>query len=523
MRTVTTEQMRALDARTITGHGTPGAELMERAGRGVAEAVKRLAREAGREGTTVRCIAGCGNNGGDAFAAARILHREGWPVDLWLAGRFQDLKGDAAHHRDRMLAAGVPAKALVDAATWRARAADDRAAGIVVDAVLGTGSRGAPRGLYGEAVRYINVCSREALVVAVDLPSGINADDGSAAGEAVQADLTLTLGLPKRGLLAPAALDRVHRLEVHDIGIPEGYVRELPDDDAPHLLCAGELRPLFPRRRQDGHKGTYGHVLVVGGAVGYAGALILAARAALRSGAGLVTALTAESVAPVVAGAAPEVMVHPGAETPHGSLAVEAWAAWRERVDLFTTILAGPGLTRGEESRAWVCTLLREGRQPLVVDADALTVMAGDAEAFRQARGPVILTPHPGELARLMGWTVKEIQADRPGALRRAVERTGATVVLKGAGTCVCAPGRPVEVNLSGNPGLATGGSGDVLAGMIAGLLAQGLSAWDAARAAVYIHGRTADRVAARTSEAGLTAPDLVAELPRVWREIMER
>ncbi len=523
MISVTAKQMRRLDERTIKEHGIQGAELMERAGQGIANAVKRLACESGKGVSPVRCIAGCGNNGGDAFVAARILHGEGWPVDLWLAGEWQAVKGDAAHHRDLMLAEGVPSLSICDAAEWKKRGDSRRAGGIVVDAVLGTGSRGAPEGLYAEAVRYINACSHEALVVAVDLPSGMDADHGTAAGEVVRADLTVTLGLPKRGLLTPAGVALAGSLEVRDIGIPGSYIEKLRDEDAPHLLCASELRSMFPRRRQDGHKGTYGHVLAIGGAVGFAGALTMAARSALRSGAGLVSALTAESVYAVVAASAPEVMVHPGEDTADGALSVAAWSAWRGRMEEFDVILLGPGLTRGTESRSWVQTLLRECTQPMVIDADALTVMSAKAAEFRLACGPLVLTPHPGELAKLMGWTVREVQADRWGALRRTVEQTGATVVLKGAGTCVAAPGKPVEVNLTGNPGLATGGSGDVLAGMIAGLLAQGFAPWDAARAAVYIHGRTADRVALRSSEAGLTAPGLIEELPHAWREIMPR
>ncbi|MFC1453171.1 NAD(P)H-hydrate dehydratase, partial [Verrucomicrobiota bacterium] len=259
------------------------------------------------------------------------------------------------------------------------------------------------------------------------------------------------------------------------------------------------------------------------GAAGYAGAAAMAVTAALRSGVGLVTALVPKGIAPVVAGIVPEAMVHGGPETEIGSLAEDALDTWERPAAGFDAVLAGPGMTSHGATRRIVEKLLSEGTAPLVLDADALNVLAGCAEAVREAGRPVVVTPHPGELARLTGCGVGEVQADRVGAARGAAELTGAVVALKGAGTLVAAGGHPVNVNLTGNPGMAKGGMGDVLAGMVAALAAQGMPPFDAVRAAVYVHGRAGDNVAMRTSQIGMVAGDVIEELPNVFREIAAR
>jgi NAD(P)H-hydrate epimerase len=280
---------------------------------------------------------------------------------------------------------------------------------------------------------------------------------------------------------------------------------------------------LFPRRRRASHKGNYGHVLIVGGAQGYSGAVAMAARAATRSGVGLVTVMVPEGIAQVVAAACPEAMVHGADETETGSLSSDGWRPWRERLTEFNALLAGPGMTRNEETRRLVRQVLHDGEMDLVMDADAISVFEGKPQWFMNVGSSLVLTPHPGELGALTVQDVEEIQADRCGAARRAAAATRATVVLKGAGTVVAQEEGPAHINLTGNPGMATGGTGDVLAGLLVGLLAQGLQPLDAARAAVYLHGKAGDLAAWRRSQAGVVAGDVIDEIPYAFRDVTLR
>jgi len=520
MKTVTSDQMRELDRRAIEELGTAGEVLMERAGRGVADALLRLAAWGGARRATVRLAAGRGNNGGDAFAAARCLREAGADADVWLAAAAGDLKGDALTHFRRMVERGVPVREMPAEADWRAARAPAAGSAILVDGLLGTGSRGAARGAAAAAIRWINAAGERNPVVAIDLPSGLNADTGQPEGDTVKADLTITMGLPKRGLLAPAALDVVGNLEVVDIGLPAALTAALPADA--ELIEAGELAGLVRRRPRAAHKGAYGHALVIGGSRGYTGAAALAARAAVRSGCGLVSVLTPASIAPIVATAAPEAMVYAAEETEAGTLAAHCLTAWPRRLADFDAVLAGPGMTTHAQTRLLVERILRETMRPLVLDADALNAVGQDLDLIRQCRAAVVLTPHPGEMARLLGGSAADVQSDRAAALRAAVAATGATVVLKGAGTLVGAGGA-VRVNMTGNPGMAKGGMGDVLGGLLAGLAAQGLAAPDAAALAVFLHGRAADMAAWAASQAGLTAGDVIDALPRAWRKLSGR
>ncbi|MDZ4198850.1 MAG: NAD(P)H-hydrate dehydratase, partial [Kiritimatiellia bacterium] len=276
-------------------------------------------------------------------------------------------------------------------------------------------------------------------------------------------------------------------------------------------------------RVRSSHKGTYGHVLLIGGSRGSAGAIALAARAAARSGAGLTTALVPAPIQEVVASASLETMVHGGAATETGSLAASAWDAWADRVEEFDAVLIGPGLSRHPDSRLLVRRVLADCRTPLVIDADGLNALAGDARLMRRARCPVLITPHPGELARLLGRSVADIQGDRAASARDAANETGAIVTLKGAGTIVTARERTPFINLTGNPGMATGGSGDVLAGLLTGLAGQGIEPFEACKAAVFLHGRAGDMAAWRMSQTGMIAGDIVKEIGYVFRELTWR
>lgn len=523
MKIVTAAEMRMLDRRTMEEHGTPGEVLMERAAAGVVQETMSLVRAANLALPFVLCIAGKGNNGGDACAAARLLHERGVRVQLWLAGRAVDMKGDAATHLHRMQAAGVPFRELPEEEHWHRAQREPMMADIVVDGVLGTGASGAPHGSAAAAIDYLRFASRKALVLAVDLPSGLDADTGTAHGNVVLADVTVTFGLPKHGLVQQQALDFVGSLKVADIGIPSGYVDETPGVPALELIDAADIRGMLPRRPRRSHKGNYGRVLLVGGAAGYTGAMTLAAAAALRGGAGLVHVLAPRNLVPVIASAVPGAMVRGGTETAAGELSSDVWPDIRRTLDQFQAVCIGPGLGRGGDALVLVKQLLRECRCPLVLDADAITVLQGQPDAIGHSSSPVVITPHPGEFAQLFEQGTESVQADRPGMALAAAKLTGATVALKGAGTVVAQGDRAPSVSVVGNPGMATGGSGDVLAGLIAALLGQGLDPWAATCSAVYLHGRAGDFAALRNTQACMDAASLLSFLPSAFREIHPR
>lgn len=526
MKTISTAAMRELERKIIVDYQVAGATLMDRAGLGVARFVDYLFQTKDFFSRSVRLIAGRGNNGGDIFAAGRYLHQMDYDVDILLAGSLADIRGDALTHLGKLKSKRIRVDELPTLKDWeeaialaqRARAAD---APVIVDGVLGTGLQGPARGPASGAIRFINAQSGLSLVVAVDVPSGLDSDTGRAEGDAVVADYTLTMGLPKQGLVEPCATDHVGRLEVIRIGIPDDLVDKVESDL--ELITPADLHPLFARRAHTAHKGTFGHLLIVGGAAGFAGAIALAARAALRSGVGLVTVVVPHSIVAIVAGLVPEAMVHGVAETDIGSLAAGIWPAWRERLNAFSAVLAGPGMTQHAETAALVRMMLAETKVPLALDADALNVFAGQIDELTKRSGPLVITPHPGEMARLLGRTVHAVQTNRFEVAKEAARRTQAVTILKGAGTLVAEAGQPLAINMTGNAGMATGGMGDVLAGLLGGLLAQGLPPFDAARAAVFLHGRAGDQAADEKSEPGIIAGDVINELPYAFQDIIPR
>jgi len=492
MKIVSSSEMRELDQRTIAS-GIPGEELMQTAGEGLAAAIRRFASDHQLVDSPVLFVAGCGNNGGDAFVAARCLHEDGWPIECWLAGSEKKLQGDALTHFKLMKKADVPFQSLEDPEHWSHVSTCGTDAEIIVDGLLGTGASGEPRGIISDAIEFIDTNADHALVVAIDIPSAM----------AVRSDLTVTMGLPKSDLVQPENVDFVGSLDVIDIGIPAEFIAETEGDPDLELIHPSDLMPLFPRRPRDTHKGAYGHVLCIGGSKGFSGAVTMAARSAACSGAGLVSALVPENIHALVALAVPEVMVH--SSMPDGQ---------------WTAIMAGPGLGRTDAAREQVLQLLETAVVPLVLDADAITVLTGFTEAIVASKCPVILTPHPGEFAALFGLKVEDVQEDRLGMAKMAAAKLGCIVVLKGAGTVVAAPEYPLAINLTGNPGMASGGSGDVLAGILAGLAGQGIPPYEAACAAVWLHGRAGDLAAAEKSQVSLIAPDLIEKLPEAFRDV---
>ncbi len=473
--------------------GIPGEALMLTAGEGLADAIRQLANHHQLVDSPVLFVAGCGNNGGDAFVAARCLFEDEWPIECWIAGSEKKLKGDALAHFKQMKKAGVPLRFLEATEQWKHAAECGTDAEIIVDGLLGTGASGEPRGGVADAIEFIDAHVECALIVAIDIPSAM----------AVRADLTVTMGLPKVECVESQNIDFVGSLEVVDIGIPSEYIEEVENESEVELIHPSDLSPLFPRRPRDAHKGLFGHTLCIGGSKGFSGAITLAARAAARSGAGLVSAFVPEAIHALVAPAVPEVMVH--SSMPEGR---------------WTSIMAGPGMGRTATTREQVLHLLETSDIPLVLDADAVTVLADHTDAIAKASCPLVLTPHPGEFAELFGLKTEDVQDDRVGLAKMAAAKLGVVVVLKGAGTIVAAPNHLLAINLTGNPGMASGGSGDVLAGMLAGLIAQGRPPFEAACAAVWLHGRAGDLVAADKSQSSIIAPDLIEKLPEAFREI---
>lgn len=522
MKAILASEMRELDRRAIDEFGVPGDVLMERAGRGVAEVVHDCICAADLKDAYVQLFAGRGNNGGDAYVAARHLKTMGFSVEVFLAGEAAAVTGDAREHLMRMRSEGIALREFNTLEEWEALQATPEAAGdVLVDALLGTGISGPARGPAVGAIEFINRFAYRGQVVAVDVPSGLNSDTGVAEGSVVKADLTVTMGMPKRGLVAPAALDVVGGLEVIDIGIPVELSKPL--ESPVELITPMDVAAIVPRRSRSDHKGTYGQVLIVGGAAGYSGAVAMAAMAALRSGVGLVSVLTPTSVSSIVAPQVPEAMVHGGAENDSGSLAPDALERSPLTLDSFDAVLVGPGMTTHADTAAIVRQVLASAAPVVVLDADALNMAAASPGLLSGSRKRTLLTPHPGEMARLLESTPAAVQQDRFGAALQAAERFGATVVLKGAGTIVAQKGAPLAVNLTGNPGMASGGMGDVLGGLMAGLAAQGLAPRDAAQAAVYLHGRAGDMAASFGSQAGMIATDVIDELPHVFRYIRGR
>ena len=500
MKILTAAEMRDVDRRTIEA-GIPGIVLMENAGHRVVEFLaERFAPLAGQR---IVVLCGKGNNGGDGLVIARQLHTR-FALDslhVVLLAEPAELKGDAAANFACLLAAGGTVEREIPA--------EARAATLVVDALLGTGVSGAATGRMLQGIREINHGFPLAAVVAVDLPSGMPTDSGEPAGEFARADYTVTFTAPKVAHAMPPNCDHIGELMVGAIGSPP----ELYADAWLALLEPAMFRELLAPRARAGHKGAYGHVLVVAGSRGKTGAAAMAGMAALRSGAGLVTVASAVSTIAEIASHAPELMTEPLAETPEGSIAPDAEL---ERITEGKTVVAiGPGLGRAPQIAAMVHALSHAFEGPMVLDADALVGQVNGAPSRTR-----ILTPHPGEMARLTGKTTAEVQADRIGAARTYATEHGVTLVLKGQRTVIAFPDGRVWINPTGTPAMGKGGSGDILTGMIAGLVAQFPErAGQAVAAAVYLHGLAGQLGAQALGEKCLMATDLLQYLPDAMEE----
>ena len=514
MKIVTAQQMRELDRRAIQERGIPGLTLMENAGRAAAEAAARLTRKSNDRPIVILC--GRGNNGGDGFVAARHLRELGRRVQVFLAAARADVAGDAEANLRRLEEGGIEVTEVEDP---QPVVSSFCSAGLVVDALLGTGLSGRVRGLPGQLIEAVNACGLP--VLAVDVPSGLDADTGEPLGLAVRAAETVTMGLPKIGLLLYPGMDYVGRLTVADIGFPPDLVNDSPS--LADLMEPEWVRMLLPRRRRSAHKGSFGRVLVIAGSEGMTGAACLCAQGALRVGAGLVTVGCPASVNDILEVKLTEAMTFPLPETYSRTLDTRALALILELAEEASVVAMGPGLSREPETAVLVRRLVARVERPIVIDADAINALADAAMILEGDHAPAVLTPHPGEMARLMGVATDKVQARRAYFTEAAARRFRSAVVLKGARSIVAERGRPLTVNPTGNPGMASGGTGDVLTGMVAGLIALGLLPFEAAAAATYLHGLAGDIAADRVGEASMVASDLLEALPAAIRRVESR
>jgi ADP-dependent NAD(P)H-hydrate dehydratase / NAD(P)H-hydrate epimerase len=507
MRILNADQMREADRRTIEEIGVPSLVLMENAGRQVVAVMEAAFDDLADR--RVAILSGRGNNGGDGFVIARTLRQRGTEVSVFLVGQIADVRGDARTNLEALARLGLPVVEIAGEQAWELHASEVLGHDLLVDALFGTGLKSPLSGLLETIVDDVNASPIP--VVAVDLPSGLSADSHEVIGPTVQAALTVTLGAPKLPLVLRPARDLVGDLAVADIGIPEAVIDGVAGPVV-RLLTPDRLRPLVQPRSPDGHKGTYGHVLVVAGSRGKTGAAHLAAYGALRSGAGLVTVATPQSCQPVVAALGPEYMTVGLVETPDAT--VSAFALDHVLQLPCTAIAAGPGLGTDDAVAAFVTGLLERATAPLVLDADALNVLAGEPGRLTARDGRVVVvTPHPGEMARLLGIPTADVQAHRLEAARTLASTHGLFVVLKGHRTIIATPDGRAFINTTGNPGMATGGTGDVLTGMIAAWLGQLDDPASACCLAVHLHGAAGDLAADDEGEIAMTAGDLVARL----------
>lgn len=516
MRVVTAVQMRELDRQAIADYGIPGLILMENAGLQVVKVIGEMLGSV--RAKKISIFAGKGNNGGDGLVVARHLFNRGAVVKVCLLADPEEITGDARVNLDIWRKMGQEVqiiKETEDGSPERLGSVVENSE-LIVDAIFGTGFQGVPREPAATVIAAINASGKP--VVAVDIPSGLEADSGLARGACIRATRTVTFGLPKLGLVQEPGASYAGKLVVADISLPAFLLTA--EHLKRHLLSREMVAGWLPPRRPAAHKGDCGRVLVVAGSKGMTGAACLAAEGAARAGAGLVTLAVPEGLQKLVAAKLTEVMTVGLPATPQQTLKSEAGAEVLSLAERMDVLALGPGLTTHPETMAFVRELLPSLNVPCVLDADGLNCLAGQADLFRAVTVPLVITPHPGELARLTGQTVAAIQENRVGIAEQMAKDWGVVVLLKGAATVIASPEGTVYINSTGNPGMATGGSGDVLTGVIAGLLAQGLDAFSGAAAGAFLHGRAGDLAAKQKGIRGLLARDVLVCIPEALKEV---
>ncbi|SFR09982.1 NAD(P)H-hydrate dehydratase [Desulfoscipio geothermicus] len=513
MRLVTAGEMGAMDRKAIEDYGIPGMILMENAGLRVVEVISGLLNDL--NGKKVVVVAGKGNNGGDGFVVARHLHNRGSEVQVFLAAEQEQIKGDAQINLNIWQRMGQKVYSLTKNNNLNLLRLALMNADLVVDALYGTGFKGAIREHMVPVIEAVNGCGKA--VVAVDIPSGLEADTGRVYGPCIYAAHTITFALPKLGLVLPDAREFVGQLHIVDISIPSAVTAGA--ESQRFYITDRLVRDWWPRRRGGAHKGNFGRVLVIAGSRGMSGAAVLAAQAAARSGAGLVTLGVPAGIHDIAEAKLTEVMTFPLPENERGTFSCSALDEIQKRARSSDILVLGPGLGANNDTAALVKELLLKINTPCVLDADGLNVMVGKTELFKLVKAPLVLTPHPGEMSRLTGNNTRQIQDARLETAAGKAADWQCILVLKGAGTVVAGPDGTLFINGTGNPGMASGGTGDVLAGLIGGLIAQGMTPLHAAAAGAYLHGLAGDAAATERGMAGLLASDLLEQLPDVLKK----
>ena len=530
MKALTAAEMRQVDRLTTERYGIPSLQLMENAGTRFFEFLRSSYGDVAASHTAVLC--GKGNNGGDGFVAARLLQEMGLKPNVCLFSRQDAVRGDASENLARLRQSGAKIREITSGGHWEQARSEVAKARLIVDALLGTGLKGKVEGLLASVIEDVNKISRDATslypeaVVALDTPSGLPSDGESPEGPVVRAHATVTFTAPKVGQLVSADSACCGRLLVREIGSPLELIAELGKSNVAWIEPR-EFLDLPLVRQVDSHKGNYGHVLVIAGSLGKSGAAILAGRGALRSGAGLVTVATPDPVLPVIAASQAELMTEPLATTRLGTIAAANGKAIRlHALTRGKTLLAiGPGIGTHKETQRFVITLVRQTELPVILDADGLNAFAGRAlDLVKRKTQHVALTPHPGEMARLLGISSAAVQADRLGVALKAAKAWKAHIILKGFHTILATPDGHAFVNTTGNPGMAKGGAGDVLTGILAGTVSQlGVQNWERALAlGVYLHGRGGDESIVERGESGLLAGEYADTLPATYHRFLK-
>ena len=515
MKVVTAAEMKELDKKASEIYAVPGLVLMDQAAKAVADVVAAELQD--REGKAV-LFCGKGNNGGDGFGAARWLAAAGIPVKVFLVGAAcEDITGDAAYELNMLLKAGVKVESITKEEDLLYAEIASLKAAVIVDALLGTGFHGELRPLLGKVCELINAAAKP--VVAVDIPTGVNADDGSAAADAVKAKVTVTMALLKSGLLCYPGKELAGRVLVAAIGMPEKLLVEAPSKK--YYVTEAIVAELLPDRKADAHKGDAGRVVVVAGSPGFTGAAAMSSYAAVKTGSGLVSLLTPLSCQNVLSVKLTEIMVHGLLERMPGVLGGGAVNDILQRAAKADVLALGPGLGTSESTSQVIREVLAKTETPVVLDADGLTAVADHTELLHEMQAPKVLTPHPGELSRLTGLSAKEINADRIGVATKYAKEWNCVLVVKGAPTIVASPEGDIYINSTGCSAMATGGSGDVLTGIIASLAGQEISLLEAAVCGVYVHGVAG--TLATAGAPGLAAGEMSAYVPQVVQNIKNK
>jgi NAD(P)H-hydrate epimerase len=514
MKVVTAKEMQDIDRITIDDYGIPGIILMENAAKGVVASLFKKFLDI--KDKKIGIFAGKGNNGGDGLAVARLLTDNVIATEVYLLSKRDMLKGDAKTNLGSAEGMGIKIFEIVSLDELEAVKDNILKNDIFIDAIFGTGLTSGVKGYYTDVIKFIN--SSKIFVLSIDIPSGLSSDTGEIIGEHIRADLTVALCLPKIGEILYPAAEYVGELDVVDIGIPELIINNR--DIKINLIEEKEAARILPKRRPDTHKGTYGHLAVIAGSRGKGGAAALSSISALKAGAGLVTLALPECLNISFEAGIPEVMTLPLPDTKDGTIDKSALDILIKFLEGKSAVLIGPGITTNPSTSSLIKNLIKKVSCPMLIDADGLNIIADKIELLKDKPFPVVVTPHPGEMARMLNTTSKEIQANRIESSRKLSAEYGIYVILKGARTIVATPEGEAYINPTGNPGMATAGTGDVLSGIIAGFISQGLSAKDSSILGVYLHGMAGDIAAAKLSQTALIASDLLKTFPEAVKRI---